>query len=491
MSAHAYIHLQNIQVSFGPRHLFSIENLTIYQGDRIGLVGLNGSGKTTLLRILSGEIKPEAGTVRIACQPFYFHQFSPDMPSTSHTAPLELSLFGVQNLLEQSTVSGGENTRLRLAEVFSTDHPFLLLDEPSSNLDRQGLSYLNQRLYLAETLVLVSHDRDLLNNQCSRILEIDNGTVRSYDGNYDDYLQQKQEAQERALAEYAQYTEEMNRLQQAYQSKKEKARKIEKKPRGMSSSEAKVREFTASHRSPASKAQMLERSAQNIQMRMQHMEVKEKPREVPRIRPDFRLTDPPQNKIILEAEHLSYAYPQGKTIFQDTAFRLNRGSRTALLGGNGAGKTTLLRLIEEGQLIRSVPKARLGFFHQDLGDLKAHHTVLESVMEVSVQKESVARTMLARLLFPARDMQKSVSVLSGGEKIRLCFARLFVSSANVLILDEPTNYLDIPSVEALEKLFTEYEGTMLFVSHDASFVRTVATEALRIENQQIIPCDPA
>jgi len=111
--------------------------------------------------------------------------------------------------------------------------------------------------------------------------------------------------------------------------------------------------------------------------------------------------------------------------------------------------------------------------------------VLESVMEVSIQQESVARTMLARLLFPARDMQKQVSVLSGGERIRLCFARLFVSSANVLILDEPTNYLDIPSVEALETLFSEYEGTLLFVSHDAAFVRAIATDRLLIRDRKI------
>ena len=114
-------------------------------------------------------------------------------------------------------------------------------------------------------------------------------------------------------------------------------------------------------------------------------------------------------------------------------------------------------------------------------------TVLQNVLDVSVQKESVARTMLARLLFPARDMQKRVSVLSGGERIRLCFARLFVSSANVLILDEPTNYLDIPSVEALQSLFSEYEGTMLFVSHDAAFVRAVATDRLLIRDKKILP----
>jgi macrolide transport system ATP-binding/permease protein len=220
---------------------------------------------------------------------------------------------------------------------------------------------------------------------------------------------------------------------------------------------------------------------------MEHMEVKEKPRELPVIRPDFQLTDPPQNRIILQAEHLSFAYPNGRTIFDDAAFQLPRGSRTAVLGPNGAGKTTLFRLIRQGDMIRSVPKARLGFLHQDMSGLKEKETVLESVMRESVQKEGVVRSVLAQLLFSARDINKPVYVLSGGEKIRLCFARLFTSSANVLILDEPTNYLDIPSVEALERLFSEYEGTMIFASHDETFVSAVATERLVIRNHKIIP----
>ena len=294
-------------------------------------------------------------------------------------------------------------------------------------------------------------------------------------------------ARARAMTEYEQYTEEIGRLKKVYREKKEKARQVARKPKGKSSSDIKVQEFTATHRSAASKAQMLERSARNIQQRMDHMEVKEKPREIPVIRPDFRLTDPPQNRIILEAESLFFAYPNGKTVFDDTPFRLLRGSRTAVLGPNGAGKTTLFRLIREGDLIRSVPKARLGFFHQDLSGLREDDTVLENVMRDSVQKEGVVRSVLAQLLFSARDIRKPVRVLSGGEKIRLCFARLFTSPANVLILDEPTNYLDIPSVEALERLFREYEGTMLFASHDEAFVDAVATDRLVIRDRKIVP----
>ena len=481
MNANLYLSADHISVSFGERKLFDLERLRIYEGDRIGLVGLNGSGKTTLLHLLSGTLQPEAGVVKRFCTPFYFQQFADAMESNA--SPEELSRLGVISLQGHHTVSGGEAERLRLAELFSADRAFLLLDEPTSNLDRDGIRLLDERLRSIQTIVLVSHDRMLLNHQCNRILEIEQGAITEYEGNDDDYVLQKQQAKARAITEYEQYTEEINRLKNVYQQKKEKARQLSRKPRDR---EAKVHEFSASHRSPASKSQMLERSARNIQQRMDHMEVKEKPRELPVIRPDFQLTDPPQNRIILQAEHLSFAYPNGRMIFDDAAFRLPRGSRTAVLGPNGAGKTTLFRLIQQGDLIRSVPKARLGFFHQDLSVLKEKETVLESVMRESIQKEGVARSILAQLLFSARDINKPVSVLSGGEKIRLCFARLFTSAANVLILDEPTNYLDIPSVEALEKLFSEYEGTMLFTSHDESFVNAVATERLVISNHKII-----
>ena len=485
MNTNLYLAADHISVSFGERKLFGLERLRIYEGDRIGLVGLNGSGKTTLLRLLSGSLQPDEGSVKCFCAPFFFRQFA--FAAECSASPEALSRFGVVSLQEQHIVSGGEAERLRLAELFSVDRVFLLLDEPTSSLDRDGIRLLDERLRSVQTIVLVSHDRMLLNHQCNRILEIEQGVITEYYGNYDDYALQKQRAKARAITEYEQYTEEINRLKNVYQKKKEKARQLSLKPHGMSSSEAKVREFSASHRSPSSKSQMLERSARNIQQRMDHMEVKEKPREPPVIRPDFQLTDPPRNKIILQAEHLSFAYPNGKIIFDDAAFQLPRGSRTAVLGPNGAGKTTLFRLIRQGDLIRSVPKARLGFFHQDMSGLKEKETVLESVMRESVQKEGVARSILARLLFSARDISKPVYVLSGGEKIRLCFARLFSGAANVIILDEPTNFLDIPSVEALENLFSEYEGTMLFASHDEAFVNAVATERLVISNHKITP----
>lgn len=474
---------ENISISFGTRTLFYVKKLEIHEGDRIGLVGLNGSGKTTLLRLLTGELLPDEGTIKVNYKPRYFSQTSNE---THHKADLrELSLFGVQDLIDSDVVSGGEYTRIRLAELFSENGMFFLLDEPTSHLDAQGLEYLNHRLSLIDSFVLVSHDRELLDRQCNKIIEIEAGEVKIFLGNYSSYCEQKKQAFDRAHFEYEQYQKEMKRLTMVYHTKKEQARKAEKKPRGISSSEAKARDYCTARRSPKGKAKSMERSAENIKKRMAHMEVKEKPKELPKVRPVFSLTDPPRNPIIMETDKLSFTYPNGKEIFRNAVFRLPRGSRTVLLGENGAGKTTLIRLILEKKLIRIVPKAKIGYLQQDLSNLNHNHTVLESVMEISVQPSSVVRMILARLLFNAQDIKKPVSALSGGECIRLAFARIFVSSANVLVLDEPTNYLDIPSVEAIQELLSEYEGTMLFASHDHAFVRAIATDALQIHDKQI------
>ena len=287
----------------------------------------------------------------------------------------------------------------------------------------------------------------------------------------------------------------------------------------MSPREAGLRNFLSHHPKDA-KARKMEKSAANVQQRINALEVKEKPRELPRIRPDFRLTDPPENRIVIRGEDLCFSYKNGAEIFQNASFQIANHSRVAIVGNNGAGKTTLVHLIQEaaqsrfvqpgqaagrpGQAaecarpvisgimsgrISVVPKAAVGLFEQNLSTLDYSRTVLENVMDVSIQKEAIARTTLSRLLFFENDMKKPAGILSGGERIKLAFARLFVSRVNLLILDEPTNYLDIPSIEALEAMFAEYEGTLVFVSHDEEFIRRVATDILEVRDGRILPVE--
>lgn len=480
---------ENIVVSFGEQKVLDFDRFVVYQGERIGLVGANGAGKTTLLRVLAGELEPDGGTVKSMCDTHFFRQFSEGIDPFELDGK-EMKALQIQDKVWQEAVSGGEDTRMRLAWMFSSGKSLVFLDEPTANLDMEGIALLKHKLLELDTMVIVSHDRALLNAICTRIVEIREGKLSEYEGNYDDYTRLREQAVQRQWTEYENYTSEKRRLEKVYQQKKQKAASIEKLPKGMSPREAKLRNFISRHPKDA-KAGRMESSAKNVLERLEHMEVKEKPRELPKMRPDFRLTNPPENAVVIKGEGICFSYDDGGEIFRDASFQIRNRSRVAVVGANGAGKTTLLKLIrqeyplEEGS-IYVVPKAAIGLLDQNMASIDYEKTVLENVMADSVQNESIARTILARLLLSAQDIRKKAGVLSGGERIKLAFAKLFVGRANVLILDEPTNYLDIPSVEALEEMFGEYEGVLVFVSHDEAFIRACATEVLEVKDGRTI-----
>ncbi len=502
MSGRILIKAENIVHSYGEQTVLNFDRFYLYEGEKIGLVGVNGAGKSTLLKILAGEISPSKGTVTRECEPFYFEQFGLGIAGNSGSADPsgddldntymgaaydtdyeEAGKMGVQDQLWQENVSGGENTRIRIAQLFSSPQAVAFLDEPTSNLDYEGVELLKKRLGEIETMVIISHDRSVLNELCDRIVEISFGELTSYNGNYDDYVVQKDEQFKTKLSEYENYQAEKKRLQGVYTQKKAKAKKVEKKPRNISSSEAKARALCG-NRKPEDKAKNMEKSSANVLKRIEHMEVKEKPKEEPTAKPDFRLTNPPRNPIVIRGEHVSFSYDD-KVILDDADFMIKNGSKVAILGSNGAGKTTLLELISKRERVYVVPGAKIGYARQNMSQIDYDSTVLENIRRVSIQTESLSRIILSRLLLTEKDMNKKASQLSGGERMKLSFAMLFVSDINLLILDEPTNYLDIPSVEALEKLLIEYEGTLLFTSHDKMFVDRIATGRLYIENGKI------
>ena len=482
MSKKILISAEKIKQIYGEQTVLDFDRFYLYEGEKVGLVGMNGAGKTTLLRILAGEIEPSEGTVKLECIPFYFEQFAAES-SYYDTDYTEAGKMGVSDQMWQENVSGGENTRIRLAELFSSQRAVAFLDEPTSNLDSAGVELLKKRLKEIESMVLISHDRALLNDVCDRIVEVSFGELHFYNGNYDDYLEQKEQQRKTEYAEYENYQAEKQRLTNVYRQKKAKAKSIEKKPKNISASEAKAIALCG-NRKPEDKGRSMEKSAENVLKRIEHMEVKQKPKEEPVARPDFRLTNPPRNPIVIRGEHLTFGYDD-KLIFDDADFMIRNGSKVALVGENGAGKTTLIELIDKGEMVYVVPGAKIGYARQNMSQIDMDKTVLENVREVNIQTESLARIILARLLLTERDIQKKAKELSGGERMKLSFAMLFVSDVNLLILDEPTNYLDIPSIEALERLLVEYEGTLVFVSHDKTFVDHVATEKLLIKDGKI------
>ena len=465
---------------FGERKILEFEKLNVYEGDHIGIVGGNGVGKTTLLNILSGELIPDEGSVIREVPVSYFKQFRDRAEQVDLQKCRKLGLTGK---LSREHLSGGEMTRLGLAAM-NKDSLLTFADEPTANLDADGVELCCQMLEQCSTLLLISHDRAVLNRLCTRIVEVRDGCLYFYTGNFAAYHEQREQAFKRQEFEYQQYRSEKSRLEKAARQRSQASKSVRKAPSRMGNSEARLHK-----REAGEKMEKLDNARKAILSRLEQLEVKEKPREMAQVRIDFSLTDPPANREIVMGDHITCSYGK-KLIFENASFSLPKGSKTALIGPNGAGKTTLMELIWSGATgIRLVPKAKIGYFKQNLDTLDLSKTVLENVMETSVQSEKTMRGILARLLIRREDVFKKVSVLSGGERVKLAFAKLFGSPANLLLLDEPTNFLDMPAIEALQQMVEDYEGTVLFVSHDRTFLEECATRILRIEDRKLISFD--
>lgn len=478
---------ERIKKIYGERVVLDVKELLIYTNDKIGVVGANGAGKTTLFEVLAGELKAEEGHIRRSGGISYCRQFQEEL---SLKPGYESRLWKVPVRENMQGLSGGEEMRLKLAEAFREEGHILLLDEPTANLDAEGISRLIEQLKKVETFLCISHDRELLNETCTQIWELDGGKVTMYPGNYRDYERSREEQRQKQQREYEEYVQEKSRLEAVYRAKRESAERMTKIPANMTPREARLRDFlTVSGRNSSGKQKSMNRAADNVRKRIEHMEVKEKPKQTAQLKLNFERTDPPESRRILEAKNVSFCYGE-HVIFEQASFLVSNRKKTAVTGKNGAGKTTLFRLIEqacggENNGIRIVPKAKIGVLRQDFSSLNPDRTVLENAMDQSVQEPCVVKNVLAGLLFFAEDWNKKAGVLSGGERMKLAFAQLLVSSANVLLLDEPTNYLDLPSVQALERQLQEYEGAVLLISHDREFVRRTAQELLILENRKI------
>lgn len=462
-----------ISVSLGDRTLFTIPRLTVYAGDRIGLIGQNGCGKSTLLQVLAGCRPCDGGQVRRGCDLGYAPQFG--LGAGESTGESRRN-FGVGKLEDRAACSGGEITRMRLSRI-----PFgarlLLLDEPTANLDLPGCRLLEEKLRQQETFVLVSHDRELLDRLCNRIWYLEGGGLRCYDGNYTAFEQAQELEKLTQTRAREQYLREKRHLEEAAQELRAQSAQVRKAPRRMGNSEARL------HKMGDQKGKKtIDRQRKALQSRLEKLEKVEQVREIPPMQLDFSLTHPPRSKTVLQVKKLHFGYPHTPDLLKEISFTLENGDKMALLGRNGSGKSTLLGLIAQGYAgIQCSPQARLGFLNQDLSTLLPQHTVLENARLRAVQREDVVRTVLNRMLLPKACWDKQAGLLSGGEKMKLCLCQLILSDCNVLVLDEPTNYLDLPSLRALERMLGEYPGTVLLVSHDQAFVRHTATRLLFLQ----------
>ncbi len=478
------LEIKNIRKAYGERELFFIENLTVYEGERIGLVGRNGAGKSTLFHILTGSEEADEGMVRKFGETAEIRQQG---KSGQENRGIYQAMFHVRD--GRDGLSGGEQTRGRIAAAFSAAPRLLLADEPTTDLDGEGQNMLRRQLEAYDgTLILISHDRALLRQFCTRIWYLNNGKVDDYPCGYDEFEMERDRRREWAQFEYEQYRTEQKRLKESVQRMAEKASSIKKTPSRMGNSEARL------HKRESTDAILqLSHKKRSIQNRMERMEEKEKPEALPDIRMQLGAASPMRAKTALEV-HCGEMSAGGTLLLKDTKMVLPAGSRTALTGPNGCGKTTLLSILTgqpgekvsfSGQ-IRFNPQVRPGWFDQHHErTLRSDRTVLDNIMDESVHSQALARTILSCLGFEREDAFKPVSVLSGGEKAKTALARLLLMDLNLLILDEPTNHLDLFTMKALEELLRGYGGTLLFVSHDETFVNRVSTRIVSFGNMKL------
>lgn len=454
--------IHQIKLTIGIRDLLNIKNLQVRSGQKIGIIGRNGCGKSTLLKILVNQQRADIAN---------------------------FSLSGMIRLLPQLKEtndhrSGGEVSQDYLVHVLNQSPKILLLDEPTTNLDASHVEWVEKQLKNYHgSLLLVSHDRKLLDEVIDTIWELKDGKIEEYTGNYSDYLIQKEIQQKHHQKEYDKYKRHKRELEQALDYKNRQAAQSIKKPKQLSNSEARMKGAKPYF---AKLQKGLHQNAKAIEKRLERLEEVEIPKEEIPIKMSLPNTRSFINQIIIRAQNIKGEVP-GKTLWNKTTFHLKGGDKVGIIGPNGSGKTTFLKqvLADDKISLKVSPSVKIGYFAQNLKNLDENKSILENVKEGSIQSETLIRTVLARLGFLGTDVNKQIHVLSGGERVKVSLAKIFVSDCNTLILDEPTNFLDLYAMEALEKLLQNYDGTILFVSHDRQFISSIATKILAIENQKM------
>ena len=509
------INIENLHFSYGIHEIFKEISLSINEKEQIGLVGRNGTGKSTFLKLLTGELIPDGGRIskkngltmsylaqesvvsgETTLQEMLTSVFQPliDMEKRIKSLGYQISeannddleklmaeygelqesfsenrgyeypsrIRGILNGLgfaEEdinkpfSVLSGGEKTRATLGQILLKEPELLLLDEPTNYLDINALQWLEQYLKsYTGTFIIISHDRFFLDKVCSTILEVANKNIKAYHGNYTHYALKKRKDLMEQNHQYQQQMKEINRqkevIKRFHQYNTEKSTKR-----------------AASREKALEKIEIMDKA---VAVHQSHFNFK------PRVQ---------SGKDVLCVDGLKKSFDQ-QLLFQNLSFEIQRGDKIGIIGPNGAGKTTLFRILQ-GQLsadsgeIRLGQKVNVGYFDQEHDDLKSFYkeNLLEALWDIDKRlTEGALRNQLAAFLFVGDDVFKPIETLSGGEKARLLLARLMISQSNFLMMDEPTNHIDMDTKEILENALSSYEGTLLFISHDRYFINRIANK---------------
>lgn len=470
--------LNKVKKYYGDRLILDIDKLEILDGDRFGLVGINGAGKTTLIKTLINDLPIDEGTSYITKSFAYISQ-SEDASDTFlnndlknvFNAPMEYYDF----------LSGGEKVKFKIMKALSENKNLIIADEPTANLDKTSIETLEKMLKSYKgALLLVSHDRNFLDSLCNTIIEIEDGKIKVYKGNYSKYLELKNLEREHSESEYASYINQKKYLESAIISKKCLNDSIKKTPKRMGNSEARL------HKMGGQRAKKtIDNNIKALRSRIDHLDVKEKPKNIKEIKIKVQDNLKIASKNLIEVKHLNLIVDD-KLLLKDASFKIKNGKKVALIGNNGCGKSTLLKeIISNKNNIRILDNVVIGYFDQSQYILNDDESILKNIIRDCSYDESFVRTNLDGFGFKGDAVFKKVSSLSGGEKVKIALCKVLLSDNNLLILDEPTNYLDIKSMESLESALANCNKTLIVVSHDREFISNICDYILEIGNQRI------
>ena len=439
------LNVSNLNKTFVGKPVLKEVSFHIEDKEKAAIVGINGSGKTTLIKCLLGEEEPDDSETIIA-----FAKGKKMGYLAQQHADIETGLD------DFDTLSGGQKTRKRLEEILQDKPDLLILDEPTNHLDIDSIQWLEKVLKRYDgAVLLVSHDRYFLDHVVTKIIDLDNGRARMYRGNYSEYAEKKKMIRDAELKAYLNQQEELKHQQAVID---------------------KLKQFN--------REKSIKRAESREKM-LAKVERLEKPEELDN---EMRLALTPSiqsGNDVLSVKGLSKAFGE-KHLFTDVSFEIKRGEHMAIIGANGTGKTTLLKILNnlesaDAGEFRLGTNVEIGYYDQEHAVLHMEKTIFDEIQDDYPKlSDTKVRNVLAAFLFRGDDVYKRIGDLSGGEQGRVSLAKLMLSNANFLVLDEPTNHLDIQGREVLEDAIKNYDGTVLYVSHDRYFINKTATRILEL-----------
>ncbi|MDR9856840.1 ABC-F type ribosomal protection protein [Paenibacillus sp. VCA1] len=527
---------------FKGKTIFENVDFEIFEGERVALFGANGAGKTTLLNILTGRLSPDRGSVErglpleqwgmmeqgseslmslktldaAGCDSGEVWRAKQNLkqleqrladPSASEDGTVldaygqtleryeqlggfqwEIELERVLTMLNIgpelwelpfADLSGGQKTRVRLAALLAKRPAFLLLDEPTNHLDGESMAWLETWLNQYDgTVLIVSHDRTFLDRVATGIWELTPTGAKKYKGGYSDYKREKERELREQEALYKKQKQAKEALEESIRRYQEWFHHAEKSADKNTETKAATPYYKAKAKKNISRYHAKQKELERLEK-----DSVQKPRDTPKVH--MQLGDGGfAARYLLRLEDVTFGYDD-VPLFRDLDFDLSRGDRMAVRGPNGSGKSTLLKLVlgelepDQGNVWMH-PAVRIGYFSQELEGLNLDETLLDSLLRLPDMTETHARTILGCFLFSREDVFKKIGNLSMGEKCRAAFVQLYFSGANLLVLDEPTNYLDIQTREVVEEALASYPGALLVVSHDRMLVRKLANRLLTL-----------